>query len=158
MRAGNADVAGVEKDHEHPAVCIGRQRVRLGRRLRVDACVLGAARGDDDVLERFDLLRDAVLGDLKSAAVEVLDRYAVLGGIDVDPDEVRSGLERVGPAADCCGSATTRTPERVRNRAKPRRRTARCVGMDTSDLRGKLAPSVYRSSRIRADQPALAGS
>ena len=53
VRARNADVAGVEKNHEHAAVRVGRERVRLGRRLRFDALVLGAARAGRRCARRF---------------------------------------------------------------------------------------------------------
>ena len=79
MRPRNADVAGVEKNHEHAAMRISRQRVRLGRRLGFDPLVLRAARCNDDVLERFDFLRDAVLGDLEVLRGQILNQSSCVG-------------------------------------------------------------------------------
>ena len=142
VRASNADVAGVEEDDEHAPARVRSERVSLGRRLRLDAFVLGAARGDDDVLEGVDLLRAPSSVTWKSAAVEVLDRHTVMGRIHVDPDEVRSGLELGGAGCGvaCCWDwrrpGRPRRPGRGRESAAPATRRMR---VDTSDLRGKLA-------------------
>ena len=147
----NADVAGVEKNHEHAAMRIGRQRVRLGGRLGFDPLVLRAARCNDDVLERFDFLRDAVLGDLEVLRGQILDNL-VVRRIGIDPDEIRAGLElgwslRLRGGACCWGPATRSAADTARKKATkaPRLRRER-ERVDTADLRGKLASSVYRVS------------
>ena len=61
----------VEKDDEHPVPRIGRHALGLAHGVGLDAGVRRRAGVDDDVLERRDLLRRAVLEDL-----EVLDGEA----------------------------------------------------------------------------------
>ena len=51
---------------------------------------------DDDVLERFDLLRAVVFEQLEILRVQVLDRNTALRRVDVHAYEVRLGAELGG--------------------------------------------------------------
>ncbi len=52
------------------------------------------AAGNDDALELFDLLQDAVFGDFEVLQTQVGDRGAVERRVDVDADVVGLGAER----------------------------------------------------------------
>ena len=79
--------AGIEKDHEYASMRVGRKLVGPRRRRRIDAFAL-RGRLPHDVLERLDLLRDAVLRDLEIGGGQILDRLAVLRRVGVHPDSL----------------------------------------------------------------------
>ena len=64
-------------------------------------CELGSVRAvcgpivGDDVLERLDLLRDAILEHLEVGGLEPVDDAAVLGRVGVHADEVRADANRL---------------------------------------------------------------
>ena len=62
--------------------------------IRFDPCRLGAAKGDD-VLERFDLLRNAFFENLEVRGLEAVDNLTVARRIRVHPDEVRADADRL---------------------------------------------------------------
>ena len=115
MGAVHHHVRRVEKDNEDPIPGIrGRlQRLPLGAHL--GAIALRSRWPNDDVLEGFDLLENAVLEDLELLRLQVEDRLAVLEGVGVDPDEVRLDaklrrrLAARGPAASPAVAAAARS-------------------------------------------------
>ena len=82
------------------------------------------------MLEGVDLLRGVVLVDVEVLGIQILQRHAVLGGIDVDPHEIGFGAEprgrllrllrrrwrlrggRLSPSCTCASSTTARAQMR----------------------------------------------
>ena len=82
----------VEKDEEDTVARVGERLHHVALRARLRARRLRTAHWQD-VLERVDLLRHAILEHLEVSGHETLDNSAVLRRIDIDADEVRADAD-----------------------------------------------------------------